>query len=143
RSHARTPTGPAPTAGTNRRSAMQAPKGSIVPLPTPFTGADARIDEAALREIISFQIREGSHGLSCTGTTGEPSSLSVDERKHVVEFVKREIDGRVPFVPGTGSNNLDETLDMTRHAAALGVDGVLVIAPYYVRPNQSSLFAYF
>lgn len=122
---------------------MQAPKGSIVPLPTPFTGADARIDEAALREIIAFQIREGSHGLSCTGTTGEPSSLSVDERKHVVEFVKREIDGRVPFVPGTGSNNLDETLDMTRHAAALGVDGVLVIAPYYVRPNQSSLFAYF
>ncbi len=122
---------------------MHAPKGSIVPLPTPFTGAEATVDEAALRGIIAFQLEHGSHGLSCTGTTGEPSSMSVDERKYVVEFVHREIRGRVPFVPGTGSNNLDETLAMTRHAAALGVDGVLVIAPYYVRPNQSSLFTYF
>ncbi len=122
---------------------MQAPKGSIVPLPTPFTGADRRIDEDALRGIIEHQIREGSHGLSSTGTTGEPSSLSLDERKHVTEFVLRAIDGRLPFFPGTGNNNIDETLMLTRHAATLGVDGVLVIAPYYVRPNQNSLFDYF
>jgi len=122
---------------------MLAPRGSIVPLPTPFSGDDARIDEGSLAAIIEFQISSGSHGLSCTGTTGEPSSLSSDERKRVVAFVKQQIAGRVPFVPGTGSNNLAETLELTRHAVALGVDGVLLIAPYYVRPNQHSLFDYF
>ncbi len=122
---------------------MQVPKGSIVPLPTPFTGADAQVDEAALRQIVEFQLQNGSHGLSCCGTTGEPSSLSVDERKHVVEIVKDAVKGRVPFIPGTGSNNLTETLDMTRHAVELGVDGVMIIAPYYIRPNQQNLFDYF
>src|SRR5690625_4770229 len=120
---------------------MQPPRGSIVPLPTPFTGEEARIDEAALRRIVEFQLENGSHGLSCCGTTGEPSSLSVAERKQVVELVKDAIDGRVPFIPGTGSNNLAETLEMTRHAVQLGVGGVMIIAPYYIRPNQQNLFA--
>lgn len=122
---------------------MRVPRGSIVPLPTPFTGGDARIDEDALAALIEFQLANGSHGLSCTGTTGEPSSLTVDERKRVVEFVHERVAGRVPFVPGTGSNNLAESLELTRHAVELGVDGVMLIAPYYVRPNQHSLIAYF
>ena len=122
---------------------MLAPKGSIVPLPTPFTGEQAAIDEAALARLVDFQIDHGSHGLSCTGTTGEPSSLSLDERKRVIDLVQEAIGGRVPFVPGTGTNNIDETLELTRYAARRGVDGVLVIAPYYVRPNQNNLFAYF
>ncbi|HZW98725.1 MAG TPA: 4-hydroxy-tetrahydrodipicolinate synthase [Trueperaceae bacterium] len=122
---------------------MRVPKGSIVPLPTPFAGDEARLDLDSLAGIIEHQLENGSHGLSCTGTTGEPSSLSREERKQVVEFVKERIAGRVPFVPGTGSNNLDETLELTRHAVELGVDGVLVIAPYYIRPNQRSLFDYF
>ncbi len=122
---------------------MQAPKGSIVPLPTPFTGPEAAIDEDALRRLVAFQIEQGSHGVSCTGTTGEPSSLSLAERKRVIDLVRDAVAGRVPFVPGTGTNNLDETLEITRYAADRGVDGVLVIAPYYVRPNQANLFAYF
>jgi len=122
---------------------MRVPRGSIVPLPTPFKGDDARIDWDALERLIEFQIENGSHGLSCTGTTGEPSSLSREERKAVVEFVKEKVAGRVPFVPGTGSNNIDETLELTRHAVELGVDGVLVIAPYYVRPNQEGLYRFF
>lgn len=122
---------------------MLVPRGSIVPLPTPFTGPDARVDEAALAEIIEFQLANGSHGLSCTGTTGEPSSLTTAERKRVVEFVDERVAGRVPFVPGTGSNNLAETLELTKHAVGLGVDGVMLIAPYYVKPNQHSLLAYF
>ena len=122
---------------------MQPLKGSIVPLPIPFTGSDAKIDEAALKEIIEFQLREGSHGLGVTGTTGEPSSLSLNERKHVAEFVYREVNGRVPVMPGTGTNNLDETLDLTKHAESIGADAVLVISPYYIKPNQNSLFEYF
>ncbi len=122
---------------------MLVPKGSIVPLPTPFHGPDAAIDEAALARLVEFQIDHGSHGLSCTGTTGEPSSLSLSERKRVIDLVHEIIGGRVPFVPGTGTNNIDETLELTRYAALRGVDGVLVIAPYYVRPNQNNLFAYF
>jgi 4-hydroxy-tetrahydrodipicolinate synthase len=122
---------------------MKALKGSIVPLPTPFTGSEGRIDEAALERLIEFQLCSGSHGLSCTGTTGEPSSLSLEERKFVIEFVIKTVAGRVPVVPGTGSTNLDETLTLTRYAADLGADAVLVITPYYIRPNQNNLFAYF
>lgn len=117
--------------------------GSIVPLPTPFTGADNRIDEDALRRIIAFQLENGTHGLGTTGTTGEPSSLSLDERKFVAEFVIQEVAGRVPVVPGTGSANLEETLELTRHAVKVGADAVLIISPYYVRPNQNNLFEYF
>src|SRR5690606_4743454 len=122
---------------------MLVPRGSIVPLPTPFTGPQARFDEAALAALIEYQLANGSHGLSCTGTTGEPSSLTTDERKRVVEFVHQRIAGRVPSVPGTRSNSLAATLDLTRHAVELGVDGVMLIAPYYVKPNQHSLLAYF
>lgn len=122
---------------------MHLPKGSLVPLPTPFTGSDNRIDEAALAEIIEFQIREGSHGLGCTGTTGEPSSLSLDERKGLTEVVIEQVAGRVPVLPGTGTNNLDETLELTRHAARAGADAVLIISPYYIKPNQNSLYTYF
>ena len=122
---------------------MKPPKGSIVPLVTPFTGGDNRIDEAALREMIEFQLREGSHGISTTGTTGEPSSLNLDERKFMIDFVQSEVKGRVPLVPGTGTNNFDETVELTTYAAKKGVDAVMVISPYYVRPNQNSLFEYF
>ncbi len=122
---------------------MKPLKGSLAPLVTPFTGSDAQIDEAALRELIEFQLKNGSHGLSTTGTTGEPSSLSMDERKFMIDFVQDEVKGRVPVMPGTGTNNLDETLMLTQYAAQKGADAILVISPYYIRPNQNSLFDYF
>ncbi|MGH7912241.1 MAG: 2,4-dihydroxyhept-2-ene-1,7-dioic acid aldolase [Candidatus Dormibacteraceae bacterium] len=118
------------------------PRGSVVPLVTPFT-RDGAIDEAALRRLIDFQIDSGSHGVSVTGTTGEPSSLSLDERERVIAVAAEQVGGRVAFAPGTGTNNIDETLRLTRFAAKERVDAALVIVPYYNRPSQEGLYRHF
>jgi len=117
-------------------------RGSIVPIVTPFR-EDGTFDESAFVELIEWQIDAGSHGVSVTGTTGEPSSLSLDEREHVVEFAAKAVAARVPFIPGTGTNNLDETLRLTRHADSVGADAALVIVPYYNKPSQEGLYRYF
>jgi 4-hydroxy-tetrahydrodipicolinate synthase len=117
-------------------------RGSIVPMITPFT-ADGEIDDDALRDLIDRAIEAGSHGISVTGTTGEPSALTLDEREHVMQAAAKAVDGRVPFVPGTGTNNLEETIRLTRKAEALGADAALVIVPYYSKPSQEGLYRYF
>jgi 4-hydroxy-tetrahydrodipicolinate synthase len=117
------------------------PFGSIVPVVTPFR--DGKVDEDGLSKLIEWQIRSGSHGISVTGTTGEPSSLSHAERLAVFDVAKEAIAGRVPFVPGTGSNNLEDTLLFSHHARKLGADALLIITPYYSRPSQEGLFQYF
>ncbi len=117
-------------------------RGSIVPIITPFDN-DGRIDEDMLERLIDWQIASGSHGISVTGTTGEPSALSLDERRRMLDLGKSAVDGRVPFVPATGTNNIDETIDLTKYAARLGVHAALVIVPYYNRPSQEGLFRYF
>ena len=116
-------------------------RGSIVPIVTPF--ADGQVDYDGLAALIEWQIQSGSHGISVTGTTGEPSSLSLEERKQVIKVACETVAGRVPFVPGTGSVNHAETLELSRYAEKLGADAVLVIAPYYVRPSQEGLFRHF
>lgn len=117
-------------------------RGSIVPIITPFTGG-GEIDDGTLRDLIERAIDAGSHGISVTGTTGEPAALSLEEREHIMEVAARAVDGRVPFVPGTGTGNLDETVRLTRAAGQLGADAALVIVPYYVRPSQEGLYRYF
>jgi 4-hydroxy-tetrahydrodipicolinate synthase len=117
--------------------------GSITPLPTPFSDGGRGIDIAALRRLVDFQVENGSHGISCTGTTGEPTSLTLEERRLVIRTVFEATAGRVPFLAGTGSNNTDETLALSRYAADLGVDGILVVAPYHVRPSQQGLYEHF
>jgi 4-hydroxy-tetrahydrodipicolinate synthase len=120
---------------------LQRLRGSLVPLVTPFRSGE--IDVAALDGLIEFQIENGSHGLGVTGTTGEPSSLTYEEREFMIAHALERIRGRVPLLAGTGSANFDETLRLTRFAAARGADAVLVITPYYVRPNQENLYQYF
>lgn len=117
-------------------------RGSIVPMVTPFTAAGA-FDEKAFINLIDFQVENGSHGISVCGTTGEPSSLSLEEREHVMEVAYHAIHGRVPFVPGTGSTNFAETIRLTRFAQKLGADAALVIVPYYCRPSQEGLYQHF
>jgi 4-hydroxy-tetrahydrodipicolinate synthase len=117
-------------------------RGSIVPIITPFDDA-GQIDEGTLERLIDWQIASGSHGISVTGTTGEPSALSLDERRRMLDLAKAAVGSRVPFVPGTGTNNIDETIMLTQHAERIGVDAALVIVPYYNRPSQEGLFRHF
>jgi 4-hydroxy-tetrahydrodipicolinate synthase len=117
-------------------------RGSIVPVITPFDREGA-IDDQTLERLIDWQIASGSHGISLTGTTGEPSALSLAERRRMLDLGKSAVGGRVPFVPATGTNNIDETLALTQHAAQIGVDAALVIVPYYNRPSQEGLFRFF
>jgi 4-hydroxy-tetrahydrodipicolinate synthase len=116
-------------------------RGSLVPLVTPFR--DNRFDETAFRDLVEFQIESGSHGISCTGTSGEPTSLSREEREWVIETAVKAARGRVPVLAGTGSNNYDESLHFTRFARRVGADAALLIVPYYSRPTQEGLYRHF
>ncbi len=117
-------------------------KGSVVPLITPFTEND-EFDEKTFRKLVDWQIESGSHGISIEGTSGEPSALSLEEREEIYSVTVAAVKGRVPIVAGTGTNNLKETLRLTKKAEALGVDASLVIVPYYNRPSQDGLYDYF
>ncbi|VAW31468.1 Dihydrodipicolinate synthase family, partial [hydrothermal vent metagenome] len=89
-------------------------RGSIVPVVTPFNNGN--IDYDKLTELINWQIESGSHGISVTGTTGEPGALTMGERKQIIKTAQEAVNGRVPFVPGTGSTNHAETLELSRYA---------------------------
>lgn len=116
--------------------------GSIAPLITPFS-ADGSLDEEGLRSLVRWQLANGSHGISLGGSTGEPSAQSVAERIRAMRVVAAEVGDRVPFVPGTGSTKLEETLELTAAAAEIGADAVLVISPYYARPTQEGLYQWY
>lgn len=116
-------------------------RGSIPPLPTPFRRG--RIDEEALRGLVERVIQGGSHGLSVGGTTGEPGTQTLEERKRVIEIALEQAAGRVPVIPGTGALRLEETLELTRFAKEAGAQGAMVIVPYHVKPNQEGLYRYF
>ncbi len=116
-------------------------RGSIVPIVTPFKNGALDLD--ALTALIEWQIASGSHGISVTGTTGEPSSLTTAERKQVIQTARQAVNGRVPFVPGTGSTNHAETVELTRFAQTVGADAALLITPNYSRPSQEGLFRHF
>jgi len=117
-------------------------KGSIAPVVTPFS-ADGELDTKGLRNLIRWQLESGSHGISLGGSTGEPSAQTVQERMAAMDAAAGQIQDQVPFLPGTGSAKLDETLELTAHAAKTGADAVLVITPYYARPTQEGLFQWY
>ena len=115
--------------------------GSMTALVTPFRAG--RVDEAALRALVDWQIAEGSHGLVPVGTPGESPTLSPAEHARVVEICIAEAAGRVPVVAGAGSNNTAEALDYARHAEKAGADAVLVVTPYYNKPTQEGMYQHF
>ncbi|MFD4524133.1 4-hydroxy-tetrahydrodipicolinate synthase [Streptomyces sp. NPDC058470] len=124
------------------RSDPAAIRGSIVPVVTPFTDVGA-VDHDSLRGLVRWQLESGSHGISLGGSTGEPSAQSAAERIAAMRTATEEIADRVPFVPGTGSHKLDETLEITAAAQELGADAALVITPYYARPTQEALYQWY
>ena len=116
-------------------------KGSIPPVITPFRGNDVDYDAYAV--LIERQVKEGSHGVLVNGTTAEPSTLTVDERDRLVDIAIQVVKGRVPVVAATGSQSLADTLALTEHASRAGADALLVVTPYYIRPPQRGLVAYY
>jgi 4-hydroxy-tetrahydrodipicolinate synthase len=116
--------------------------GAITPLITPFTD-DGELDLPTVAALVDWQLERGSHGISVGGSTGEPTSQTVAERIAVMRAAAEAIGGRVPFLPGTGTARMDETLELTAEAAALGAAAALVVTPYYGRPQQQGLFDWY
>src|SRR5574337_931929 len=117
-------------------------QGSLVALITPMRD-DGALDEAALARFVEWQISEGTHGLVPVGTTGESPTLSHEEHKRVVQVCIEVAAGRVPVIAGAGSNNTLEAIELARFAEKAGADGLLVVTPYYNKPNQEGLYQHF
>ena len=114
---------------------------SYTALLTPFK--DNKVDYSSYRELIDFQINNGTHGLVPVGTTGESPTLSHDEHKKLIEVCIEQSNGRVPVIAGAGSNSTSEAVDFVKHACSAGADGLLVVTPYYNKPTQSGLLAHY
>lgn len=115
--------------------------GSIPPLVTPFRSGE--VDYETYGRLVEGQVAAGSHGVLVNGTTGEPSLLTVEERNRLVDVAMEAAAGRLPVVAATGSQSLLESRQLTVHAAEAGVAAVLVVTPYYVRPPQRGIVAYY
>ena len=116
-------------------------KGSIVAIVTPFR--NGKVDEKKLRELIEFQIKNGTSGIVPCGTTGESATLTFDEHEKVIEVTIDQVNKRVPVIAGTGSNSTDEAIMLTKQAASAGADASLQVSPYYNRPTQAGLYRHF
>lgn len=117
-------------------------KGSIVAIVTPFK-KDGAVDYNKLRELVEFQIEGGTDAIVPCGTTGESSTLDYDEHINVIKTVVEQVRKRVPVIAGTGSNSTAEAIDLTRKAKEVGVDGALLVTPYYNKPTQEGLYRHY
>jgi 4-hydroxy-tetrahydrodipicolinate synthase len=121
--------------------APRALRGSYTPLVTPFAGG--RVDLEAFTALVERQVTEQSHGVLVCGTTAEATSLSLAERAALFRRAVEVARGRLPVVAGTGTASYEETVELTALAEKAGVDAVLIVTPYYVRPPQAGLVEYF
>ncbi len=112
-------------------------KGIATALITPLT--ETGIDYEQFGKLVDWQIESGINALVVCGTTGESSTLTDEEHRDAIEFVVRRAAGRVPVIAGTGSNDLAYAIELTKHACEVGVDGVLVVTPYYNKATQAGL----
>jgi 4-hydroxy-tetrahydrodipicolinate synthase len=131
----------APRAEDHAMTAKTRFRGSFTALITPFKNGS--LDEKAFRDLVDWQIVEGTNGLVPVGTTGESPTLSHDEHMHVVEWCVEQAKGRVPVIAGAGSNSTKEAVSLAQHAEEAGADAVLVVSPYYNKPTQEGLYQHF
>ena len=126
-------------------------KGAMVALVTPFSakggsasgGKNLVVDEKKLKEIVEFQIKNGTSAIVPCGTTGESATLSYEEHERVIELVIKTVNKRVPVIAGTGSNNTIEAIMLTAHAKSAGADASLQVTPYYNKPTQEGIYRHF
>lgn len=116
-------------------------RGSCVALVTPFNNTG--VDRDKLKELIEWHISNGTDSILVCGTTGEATTMSLDEKKETISLTVETVNGRVPVIAGTGSNNTKASIDMSVWAEKAGVDALLVITPYYNKTSQKGLVAHF
>ncbi|MDP3447734.1 MAG: 4-hydroxy-tetrahydrodipicolinate synthase [Eubacteriales bacterium] len=116
-------------------------RGSGVAIVTPFQNGS--VDFTAFTRLIELQIANHTDAIICVGTTGESSTLTDDERVNVIQFVVERVNGRVPVIAGTGGNNTQEVVANSKSAEAIGVDGLLVVTPYYNKTSQAGLVRHY
>ena len=117
-------------------------KGSVVALVTPFD-EEKKIDKKALEDLVLWHIERGTDAIVCTGTTGECSTLTNDEKLEVLQICLSVANKKIPIISGTGTNDTMQTCFLTRKAKEYGAAGVLVVAPYYNKPSQEGLYAHY
>ncbi len=115
--------------------------GSIVAIVTPFR--KGKVDEEAYRQLIEFQIQNGTTAIVPCGTTGESATLSIEEHNRVIEIAVSAVNKRVPVIAGTGGNSTSEAIELTAHAKKTGADATLQVVPYYNKPTQEGLYQHF
>lgn len=117
-------------------------RGSLVALVTPMTDS-GEVDHVAFGRLLDWHAREGTDGIVIGGTTGESATVTAAELAELLQLAVQRVGGRMPVIAGTGSHSTAEAVERTRAACELGVDGVLVVTPYYNRPPQEGLFRHF
>ena len=117
-------------------------EGIFVPHVTPFD-ENEEINEEVLRELVNYFIESGIHGLVTLGSNGEFPNLSFEERLRVLEIVVDEVNGRIPVISGAGASATREAIRFARRALDIGVDGFLVVSPYYFKPSDREVYAYY
>ena len=116
-------------------------KGCGTAIATPFTEDGVNFKEFS--KLIEFQIEQGVDSIIVCGTTGESSTMTDEERKATIKFVVDTVNGRIPVIAGTGSNNTKHAIELSKYAESIGVDGVLLVTPYYNKTTQSGLIAHY
>lgn len=116
-------------------------KGCGTALVTPFTNDGINFEE--LRKLIEFQILEGVDSLVICGTTGESSTMSLEEKKAVIDFSVKIVNNRVPVIAGTGGNNTKDVITMSKYAESVGIDALLIVTPYYNKTTQAGLVSHY
>ena len=116
--------------------------GSMVAIVTPFD-RQGRFDEEKYRQLIEFQIENGTDCIIPCGTTGESATLDYQEHDRVIRTCIEQVKKRVPVIAGTGSNATAEAIELSLHAKEMGADGVLLVSPYYNKPSQEGLYQHY